>query len=455
MKTYRFEAAPLGAENVDTVNGIIRGVSMITGNVVATGHDLTVDGITLAQMQRCSEAKGRVSVKIDHRSGAASVCGWLENFRQEDSKLKADLHLLENHPQRGQLLEIALRMPSGLGLSASFVSPENAEPGKARCSELISCDLVPTPAANPDGLFSAKVDRRPAIRRIGDAVADNVDVTIPGADEASTALKYAQHPLARRIGARLLKVAAGAGTGHAIGKRYGQNAGAVTGAAAGLFFSVPEHISNMNTESTVKRLNQSIERHRRGPKNGLESHTLESLSRRTYIPPKVISQLIANGTLKNFGAVHSNGCTNLHSFSSAELDLLQQRALGDVVDQVIQNGTGNPDEIPITADHALGEHVKQFEAKPKNTKNFSGHWVDDDEPDPLATAAKVAGVGAAAYGGLSYLRGRKLAPNASALGKFRAGSAANIATGKVVAGSLSEGARKVAAVLAGKRFRPL
>jgi hypothetical protein len=44
----------------------------------------------------------------------------------------------------------------------------------ARCSEIYSADLVDTPAANPTGLFSAKVDSEKTVmdeKQIADAIA--------------------------------------------------------------------------------------------------------------------------------------------------------------------------------------------------------------------------------------------------------------------------------------------
>lgn len=156
-------ASTFTADKIDTVNAVIRGVSVITSGLIARGHDLEVDGITLDQMQKCAESKGQVPVKVDHKSGAAAVCGFLTNFRREENKLKADWFLLESHPQKAQILEVARRMPRGVGLSASFVSPDKAEKTKAgknaaRCEDLISVDYVTLPAANPDGMFAAKVD---------------------------------------------------------------------------------------------------------------------------------------------------------------------------------------------------------------------------------------------------------------------------------------------------------
>jgi hypothetical protein len=155
-RTVHFHASPLGGENIDDINAIIRGVSVITSGLIAKGHDLEVDCVTLDQIQRCACERGQVPVKVDHKSGAAAVCGYLTNFRRGENKLKADWFLLQTHPQRDQILEVARRMPRGVGLSASFVSPDVSVHGKARCTELISVDYVTLPAANPDGMFGAK-----------------------------------------------------------------------------------------------------------------------------------------------------------------------------------------------------------------------------------------------------------------------------------------------------------
>lgn len=162
-----FSAPPLRNNSVDTESGIIYGVSVLTSGLIARGHDLEVDNVTLTQMLAAAEAKGgQVPVKVDHKSGAAAVCGYLTNFQIVGKKLKADWHLLATHPQRDQILEVAERMPTGVGLSASFLAPKNAERGKARCEELISVDYVALPAANPDGMFAAKTRNDPgAVRR--------------------------------------------------------------------------------------------------------------------------------------------------------------------------------------------------------------------------------------------------------------------------------------------------
>lgn len=155
--------APFVTQKVDPANGIIYGVSVITSGIKARGHDLEVDATTLSQLKECAEKLGTVPVKWNHRSGADAVAGYLENFRIEGGKLLGDWHLLKNHSQYGQAIEMAERMPRNVGLSAAFIGEDEISGGqkKARCSELISVDLVAQPAANPDGLFEAKLPTAP------------------------------------------------------------------------------------------------------------------------------------------------------------------------------------------------------------------------------------------------------------------------------------------------------
>lgn len=147
------------AQKVDSVNGVIHGVAVITSGVKARGHDLEVDAKTLHQIKECAEKLGTVPVKWNHRTGADAVNGYLDNFRIEGEKLLGDWHLLKSHDRFSQAIEMAERMPANVGLSAAFMGEDEMENGqkKARCSELISVDLVANPAANPSGLFEAKL----------------------------------------------------------------------------------------------------------------------------------------------------------------------------------------------------------------------------------------------------------------------------------------------------------
>ena len=158
-QVYHFEFSTVeGVVNAE--DGVIEGVSVITGGVRAKGHNLEVDATTLEQMRDLGTGKGQVPVKWNHKSGADAVNGFLQNFRIKGKKLLADWHLLKTHPQYGQALELVTRMPKNVGLSASFIGKNEKKGGKefARCEDLISVDLVATPAANPDGMFEAGVD---------------------------------------------------------------------------------------------------------------------------------------------------------------------------------------------------------------------------------------------------------------------------------------------------------
>jgi hypothetical protein len=155
MKLIEFEFLPLDGQ-VDEESGVIKDVSVITSGVEAKGHKLHTDMTTLEQMKDCADEAMQVPVKWNHKTGADAVNGFLTNFRIMGNKLKADWHLLKKHERYEQALELAMKMPKGVGLSASFKGLSEKVGNKmfARCSALPCVDLVASPAANPDGLFS-------------------------------------------------------------------------------------------------------------------------------------------------------------------------------------------------------------------------------------------------------------------------------------------------------------
>ena len=145
---------------IDAQNAIIAGVSVITVGE-AKGHGMLIDEQTLMQVKAAAETyMGGLKVKTDHYTGFNEIVGALKNFVIDGDQLRADLYLLKNHEATARILEMAELMPDTFGLSISF-SGEHQETDDtvfARCSEIYSADLVDTPAANPSGLFSAKVD---------------------------------------------------------------------------------------------------------------------------------------------------------------------------------------------------------------------------------------------------------------------------------------------------------
>lgn len=164
--------------SVDAEKGVIYGVSLITAGIAARGHQiddprdkdepealrrkiaLEIDDTTLEQMLSCAEAKKKLPVKWNHKTGADAVSGYLKNFRIEGRKLLGDWHLLKSHERFHHALELAKEMPESLGLSTSFRGKDELTNGRAfaRCTDLVSADLVASPAANPDGFFE-EVDR--------------------------------------------------------------------------------------------------------------------------------------------------------------------------------------------------------------------------------------------------------------------------------------------------------
>jgi hypothetical protein len=163
QQTIRFSNKTLFAGQtgvVDRNSLVIKGVSCITGGLEAEGHSLFVDSTTVTQLQELAVGMGQVPVTLDHDGGIGDVNGWLDNFRQDGDKLRADWHLLESHPETPIMLERAEKQPSTFGLSFSFKGdPKGTKVGNracARAEKIMSCDVVKRAAANPGGLFSAK-----------------------------------------------------------------------------------------------------------------------------------------------------------------------------------------------------------------------------------------------------------------------------------------------------------
>jgi len=156
--TITFAAA---AGQIDAASGVIRGVSLITEGP-ALGHGVMVDGKTLEQVKAAAEQySGGLKVKLDHSGGAGDIIGYVDALRIEGKKLLGDLHLLENSPHRGYVLEIAEKIPDTFGLSIAFSGPVEMGEDKRtilqRCTEIYSVDLVSEPAANEAGLFERRI----------------------------------------------------------------------------------------------------------------------------------------------------------------------------------------------------------------------------------------------------------------------------------------------------------
>lgn len=154
------------AGRVDRSTGIISGVSVATIGE-ARGHGVKIDQTTLAQIKEAADKSGTIKVGLDHFSGFNGIAGSLREFRVEGDHLRADLHLLENHPARERILEMAEKMPATFGLSISYLGTDEEKDGAAfaRVTELLSVDLVSDPAANPTGLFASSPEALELRRR--------------------------------------------------------------------------------------------------------------------------------------------------------------------------------------------------------------------------------------------------------------------------------------------------
>lgn len=186
---------------VDRDAGIIHGVSVITEGA-ALGHGAWIDTVTLQQVVSvASEYKTGLRVNNDHGSDLFAAAGFLQDFRIEKrngtSRVIANLHILESETHREKLLELAATIPDTFGLSVVMSGIHEKRDGKTylRCSELLSADLVPEPAANPTGLFSKPktnlsyiMDEKELSEKISAAVAEAVEARFAGMKEEMKAL---------------------------------------------------------------------------------------------------------------------------------------------------------------------------------------------------------------------------------------------------------------------------
>jgi hypothetical protein len=159
MTPHSFETTFKHA-GVDRSTRTIHGVSVATIGE-ARGHDIFVDAVSLQQFKVCADSyKNGVKVKADHGSGVMATVGFLKNFAIDGDQLKADFEIFESETEAAKLFDMAEKIPDTFGLSVNFIGDDETIDGKtyARCSELFSADVVTEPAANRNGLFSAKLD---------------------------------------------------------------------------------------------------------------------------------------------------------------------------------------------------------------------------------------------------------------------------------------------------------
>ena len=160
-----------------------KGISVITAGP-ALGHGMVIDADTLNQVVEKGNEAGQVKVLSDHSSSVSNIIGYLENFGLDGGRVRADLTLLESHEGFAYFSELLSTLPNQIGFSISFSGvPRVADDGTmlADIQTLLSVDLVTQPAANPTGVYSARVDSTAGVNM------DKTPVKLEAAAEAAPA----------------------------------------------------------------------------------------------------------------------------------------------------------------------------------------------------------------------------------------------------------------------------
>ena len=138
-------------------------ISVITAGP-ALGHDCQIDSVTLAQVLELGNQNSPLKVFPDNNETVTDLIGAMSNFYLDETgtQVKADLDLIEENPLSGYYAKILDIFPESLGFSISWTGSLEEIDGKkfARVSDLTSVDLVAQPAANPTGVYSAKISSR-------------------------------------------------------------------------------------------------------------------------------------------------------------------------------------------------------------------------------------------------------------------------------------------------------
>ena len=182
---------------------LFKGISVITAGP-ALGHGMIIDADTLEQVVRAGNDLGQVKVLSDHSSSVSNIIGYLENFTLDGGRVRADLTLFESHEGYAYFSELIGTLPGQIGFSISFSGvPRMAEDGTqlADVSTLYSVDLVTTPAANPTGVYSARVDTRKSLNM--DTTAKEVAPAIEAAPEAPAAPAFNAEQAIAALSARI------------------------------------------------------------------------------------------------------------------------------------------------------------------------------------------------------------------------------------------------------------
>ena len=187
-------------------------VSVITAGP-ALGHGVTIDSKTLDLVSALGNNEAPVKVFPDHDESVTDLIGAMTNFRVEGDQVKADLELIAEHPLSGYYGKILDVFPESLGFSISWEGTTETVDGQEYCrpSGILSVDLVSRPAANPQGVYSARTAPRKKLSEVPKPVTsvDNPEKvtmsndTVPAVQQALAAedLASALAPIAAAISA--------------------------------------------------------------------------------------------------------------------------------------------------------------------------------------------------------------------------------------------------------------
>jgi hypothetical protein len=151
-----------GALRVDRGLGVIRDVKVL-GHASANGRRYTRDALSkaLPLYQGTRVYVDHPPAARPHQRRLADGFGRLQNVRETDDGLFADLYYLKSHPLADLTAEAAERMPETLGLSHNAVGRVRQDGELTIVEEILqvrSVDLVGDPATT-SGLFEEKEER--------------------------------------------------------------------------------------------------------------------------------------------------------------------------------------------------------------------------------------------------------------------------------------------------------
>ncbi len=176
----KFNVSSESTGDIDREKGIIYGVSVITGDREALGHEFYVDETMIDQVVEQGKEVGETGLKArwDHPNACyrsiGTTVGRFKNFRKDGLQARADLHLLDaaaTSPEgnlRTHILDLAEEAPDMFATSIVFSMAEAYTPQledypdkseedifflpHSRLDTLYACDVVDEGAAN-DTLF--------------------------------------------------------------------------------------------------------------------------------------------------------------------------------------------------------------------------------------------------------------------------------------------------------------